>query len=205
MNQIETEGQLIKTALGDNWNHLSPKVQKRFEYEPQPDKPKEYVGEMSEISCSMMGVLFAYFGRLFKAPLIPYSGNSVPIEVKVYKKANRPEIYKTRTYYFKGKKPITVQSAMSLSENNVFTEMVNSWLGMTMQVLTKDGNLYFEGKKYFVKIGSKLIAIPTVLSPGIAYVEHQDYEDESFRVKIEMIHPWFGRMFLQDGVFKEKE
>jgi hypothetical protein len=201
---IETEGQLIKLALGEQWNNLSAKIQARFEDEPSASKPKEYDGVMTEVSCSKLGKLMTYFTRLINAPLIPYCEKNVPIEVKVYKESGNPIDHKSRIYYFTGKKPFKVHSAMSLNNKGEFEEYVNSWLGMKMKVYAAEGNLYFEGMSYFVKIANWRLPIPLLISPGRAYIKHSDYGDDSFLVRIEMKHPLFGMMFLQEGIFKEK-
>jgi hypothetical protein len=201
---IETEGQLIKLALGEQWKNLSAKTQARFENEPTYTKPKEYDGMMTEVRCSKLGKLFTYITRLINAPLIPYCQKQVPIEVKVYKEAGDPSVHKSRVYYFTGKKPFKVHSAMSLNSKGEFEEYVNSWLGMKMKVYAVAGNLHFEGTNYFIKVAGFRLPIPIIFSPGWASIKHSDYGDDSFLVRIEMIHPWFGLMFLQEGIFKEK-
>jgi hypothetical protein len=200
---IETEGQLIKLAMGEQWKNLSAKTQTRFENEPSPSTPKKYTGVMSEVKCSKLGKLMTYFTNLIHAPLIPYHGKNVPIEVTVCKNADTGDIHKERIYYFDGKKPFQVHSNMRMSKGQ-FQEFVNSWLGMNMRVYAKEGNLHFEGTNYFIKLGNIEIPLPAFLSPGKAYIKHADDGEDGFLVKIEMIHPWFGLMFLQEGIFKEK-
>ncbi|NDE89809.1 MAG: DUF4166 domain-containing protein [Alphaproteobacteria bacterium] len=201
---IKTEGQLIKLALGEQWKNLSSKTQARFEQDPLYTEPKEYDGVMTEVRCSPLGKLFAYCAKLINAPLIPYCQTNVPIDVKVYKENGDPSIHKSRVYYFTGRKPFQVHSYMALNRKNEFEEYVNSWLGMTMNVYAINGNLHFETTHYFIKIAEWRLPIPMIFSPGKAMIKHSDYGDDRFEVRIEMIHPWFGLMFLQEGIFKEK-
>jgi len=196
-----TEGQLIRTALGEAWCNLSPKTQKRFENDPER---QEYIGLMSEVSCTRLGKMMAAFAKLFGSPLIPHSGRDVPIEVLVYKKPGNSDIFKKRTYFFKNTPPFTVQTHMHVNERGEFMEYAGLGLGLKMAVRAKDGKLYFHGLGYGLSVGKYLLPIPAFLSPGIAFIEHSDYGEKQFRVRIEMRHPWFGVMFIQDGVFGEK-
>lgn len=201
---MKTEGQLIKAALGDKWQNLSPKTQARFEIDPTHEIPKEYVGEMTEVGCSWVGALLANMTRLIGAPLIPYSEKNVPIDVTVFKKPENPAIYKKRTYRFKNHKPFTVLSWMKLGAKGQFQEFVGFGLGMNMILDAKDQKLCFLGQGYFLEIFGFCIPIPFFLSPGKALIIHSDHGDNAFRVRIEMRHPWFGLMYMQDGVFRDK-
>ncbi len=89
---MKTEGQLIKAALGDRWSELSRKTQARFEADPTHEIPKEYIGDMSVVKCSWLGMIFAQFARFIGGPLIPYSEHDVPIDVTVFKKLDNPAI-----------------------------------------------------------------------------------------------------------------
>lgn len=201
---MKTEGQLIKSALGQKWSNLSDKTKCRFEADPSNEAPKHYSGNMSEVSCSKVGMLLAYIARFVGGPLIPYSGRNVPIDVIVFKKPNDPAIYKKRTYYFQNRKPFTVQSKMLVNESGEFYEFAGFGLGMKMELNAKNDMLFFEGRKYCLKIGTLSITIPLFLSPGKAFIQHSDYGDDAFQVHIEMQHPWFGLMYVQDGIFRDQ-
>lgn len=198
-----TEGALIRTAMGGSWHALSEKTRARFETDPA--KPVEYVGSMSEVRASALGKCFAYAALLMGSPLIPYSGTNVPIDVLVYTTPQRAGIFKKRTYHFAGRKPFTVETFMANDAKHGFIEYAALGLGMTMEVRANGGKLYFHGKRYLLHIGPFYIPLPHFLTPGLAQVEHSDHGDDAFRVRIEMRHPWFGVLFVQDGIFREKK
>lgn len=198
-----TEGQLIKAAIGTDWNNLSKTIQRRFEANPDSDTPLLYEGTMTEIKTSKPGLVFAFFARLLGAPLLPYSGTNIPIDVKVYTEPGKQDIFKQRTYYFPERKPATVHSRMRLDNNGEFLECVGMGLAMQMNIYAKEKALHFDSEEYQWKMLGFTIPIPLFLTPGKTHIQHTDNTDGSFRVRITMCHPWFGEMFLQDGVFRE--
>lgn len=200
-SQPATEGQLIRSALGAQWSCLSPATQKRFETDP--NQPVFYEGMMSEVRCSLLGKVIALVGKCFGSPLIPHSGEHVPIHVMVYKKPDHPDIFKKRTYDFPAKPPFTVETRMCTDSDGQFIEYAGLGLGMIMGLSAQEGRLYFHGTRYVWDTPLGRIPVPAWMSPGLAQVEHRDHEPGRFRVRIEMRHPWFGVTFVQDGIFKE--
>jgi len=198
-----SEGQLIKAAIGEDWNNLSESIQQRFETNPDTEAPLFYDGTMTEIVTSPAGRVFAFFARLIGAPLLPYSGKNIPIKVKVYSQPDRQDIFKQRTYYFPGRKPVTVHSRMQLNQEDEFLECVGLGLAMQMHIYAEEGALHFESTNYQWEILGIKILLPLFLTPGKTHIKHTDNTDGSFRVCITMRHPMFGVMFLQDGIFKE--
>lgn len=201
---MNVEGKLIRTALGDDWYALPENIRNRFSENPDIDKPVAYDGNMTEVTTSISGKIFAFFSRILGAPLLPYSGKNVPIDVKVFGETGTDDVIKQRTYHFPGKKPFTVSSRMTLNEKEEFLECVGMGLAMRMDIFAKDDALHFQSTGYSWSCGRFKINIPLFMTPGNAHITHTDIDDDRFRVRIEMVHPWFGTMFLQDGVFKER-
>lgn len=198
-----TEGQLIRSALGAQWNALSPATQKRFATDP--DSPVAYDGIMTEVWCSRFGRFMAVAARMFGSPLVARKGTDVPIDVLVYKKPGNTAICKKRRYHFPDGHHVTVETRMGMTRGGEFIEYAGMGLGMVMSVGARDGKLYFTGKRYVLDLGFIAIPVPAFATPGIATVEHQDHGDDAFRVRIEMRHPWFGTTFLQDGIFRQRQ
>ena len=198
------EGKLIRTALGEDWNDLPENIRNRFAENPDIEKPVFYDGNMTEVTTSLAGKIFAFFSRILGAPLLPYSGTNVPIDVKVFSDPGTDDVIKQRTYHFPDKKPFTVHSRMTLNAKEKFLECVGMGLAMRMDIFAKDDALHFQSTGYSWTCGKFTVNIPLFMTPGNTHITHTDIDDERFRVRIEMTHPWFGTMFLQDGVFKER-
>lgn len=201
---MTSEGQLFKSQVGENWKNLSPNIQKRFDTDPPHNKPLKYDGIMTRVECSVLGKIFANLIR-FSGALLPYSGTNVPVDIEVYTKPDRLDIFKNRVYFFPSKKPFTFKSNMCLDKNGDVLEFVGFGLGMKIIVFEKEGNLHFKDNGYFWQIGRLRIPLPRLLTPGNTYLIHSDMGEKQFGILIDITHPLFGRMYYQEGIFNHKE
>jgi hypothetical protein len=201
---IASEGELFRKILGSEWSRLHPDIQHRFAKNPLPGKPLNYTGHLSELSCSRFGKLLGFMTMpLIKGALIPYSDSNFPVDIQVYSRENCPSIFKQRTYRLNGRKPIEFTSYMQESSKGEVLEYVGMGLGMKLLLAVKDGNLHFQSDGYFWEILGVRIPLPAVLTPGKTYLCHQNNNPAQFDIRIEIIHPWFGKSFTQVGVFRE--
>jgi len=201
---IRSEGELFKQILGDKWTHLHPDIQKRFEKNPRLDKPLFYEGSLEILSSSFFGKILATITKpLIKAALIPYSCIDCPVDITVYSKENCPFIFKQRIYAIPGKKPIKFTSYMKESTNGDVLEYVGSGLCMKLTVFEKEGNLHFKSDGYYLDLGFMLLAIPAIFTPGKTYLTHINEGPNQFRIRIDINHFLFGKLFVQAGVFKQ--
>ncbi len=198
--QNVSEGRLIRNALGAQWDALPATIRTRFAADPP--EATCYLGTMTEVNCSRFGWIMAQAARCFGAPLIPYRGRDVRIEVMVTAPGNG-DVIKRRIYFFPGRKPIKVQSSMRISPQGRFQECVNGGIGMEMRIFVEDDALHFVSERYYFSVAGRQWPIPSLFTPGRSHVMHRDAADGQFQVRIEMLHPLFGRTFLQDGLFRE--
>lgn len=199
-----SEGALFRKILGARWQALHPDIQNRFEKNPFPGRPLRYTGILSELTCSFWGRLLGHLTRpMIQGALIPYSDYDFPVDIQVYSKPDCPHIYKERTYRLSRRKPIMFTSYMKESEKGEVLEYVGMGLGMKLRVFEKNGNLHFESDGYFWDIGLFRIPLPDLLSPGKTYLTHMNQDRDTFRIRIDITHSIFGKMFTQAGVFHE--
>ena len=201
---LASEGDLFKKILGTRWRSLHPDIQRRFDKNPAPDRPLTYQGVLEELTCSFWGKLIGHITRPFiKGALIPYTDYGVPVDIRVYSKVACPNIYKERTYRLSNRKPIVFTSHMKESKKGEVLEYVGMGLGMKLIVFEKDTNLHFKSDGYFWDIGLFRIPLPDILSPGNTYLTHVNEGSNQFRIRIDITHPLFGKMYTQGGVFRE--
>ncbi len=201
---LKSEGELFKKIMGEEWTRLHPDIQKRFDKNPLADKPLRYHGALTELSCSFWGKLLGHITRpLIKGALIPYTAHDFPVDIQVYSKENCPYIFKHRIYRLPDRKAIEFTSYMKESEKGEVLEYVGMGLGMKLVVFEKDTNLHFKSDGYFWDIGICRIPLPDILSPGHTYLMHINEGENQFRIRIDIKHPIFGKMFVQAGVFRE--
>jgi hypothetical protein len=92
---------------------------------------------------------------------------------------------------------------MRESEKGEVLEYVGAGLGMKLRVFEKNGSLHFESDGYFWDIGICRIPLPELLSPGHTYLKHMNESESSFKIRIDIEHKLFGKMFVQIGSFRE--
>ncbi len=201
---FKSEGDLFKKIIGPEWKMLHPDIQKRFEKNPQPGQPLKYQGVLEELSCSFPGKVLATLANPFiKGALMPYCDYNVPVDIEFYSKINCPYIFKKRIYRLHHRDPIQFTSYMKESEHGDVLEYVGAGFGMKLLVFVKDSNLHFKSNGYFWDIGLCRIPIPKLFTPGSTYLTHVNEGKNQFRIRIDIKHPLFGKMFVQTGIFYE--
>lgn len=201
---LQSEGELFKKIMKEKWLGLHADIKQRFEKNPTPLKPLRYQGQLEELSCSIWGKLLGFITMPFiHGALIPYSAKDFPVDITVYTEENCPYIFKQRIYHLPGRKPIKFTSYMKESEKGEVLEYVGAGLGMKLLVFEKDNNLHFKSDGYFLDIGICRIPLPSFLTPGHTYLMHINEQVNQFRIRIDIVHPLFGQMYVQAGVFSQ--
>jgi hypothetical protein len=203
---FRSEGELFKRIMGDDWLKLHPDIQERFEKNPIPGAPLKYTGVLDELSCSRMGKLMGILTRpLIKGALIPYTAFDVPVDIEVFSKPGDESIFKNRKYRIPGREVIDFTSRMKQNREGEVLEYVGFGLGMKLIVFEKEGNLHFQSDGYFLDLGWFLVPIPGLMTPGKTYLTHENVGGGRFRIRIDIDHVLFGKMFIQAGEFREVE
>ena len=72
---------------------------------------------------------------------------------------------------------------------------------MYVRVSAHDGDLHFEDAGYFLQVMGLRVPVPRLLGPGRVLLRHEDIGSNAFAITIDIVHPWFGRMYFQQGRF----
>jgi len=200
----QSEGELIKNALGAAWQNLHPHIRRRFEHNPAAEQPLYYQGELDQLWCSRTG---KWLGRL-TAPfvggaLIPHCDRDVPVDIAVFGKPDSPAIFKRRWYRLHNRPPIIFTSKMLPSQDGALLEYVGAGLGMRLLLSVVDGDLHFHSDGYFWEIAGVRVPIFPFFTPGKTWLIHRNESAERFSIHIAITHPWLGLTFLQTGWFQE--
>lgn len=201
---VPSEGELFKKILGAKWGGLHPDIRTRFNRNPLPGIALHYKGTLTELTCSRMGKLLGYLTMpMIKGALMPFNDANFPVDIEVYSKQGSAAIFKQRTYFLHGRKPVQFTSFMREAPNGDVLEYVGMGLGMKLVLDVRDGNLHFESDGYFWELLGVRIPLPGILTPGKTFLFHRNNNVDQFDIRIEIRHAWFGTTFTQAGVFRE--
>jgi hypothetical protein len=85
-------------------------------------------------------------------------------------------------------------------ENEVI-EFVRFGVGLRLRVTEENGALVFRDLGYVWRIFGINIPLPGRLLMGSAYVEERPVDDNHFAMKMQIMHPLFGELFVYQGQF----
>ena len=69
---------------------------------------------------------------------------------------------------------------------------------------TDEQALHFHSDHYFLIVGRVRLRLPRWLGPGALTISHVDQGDERFAFVLSLVHPLFGEIIRQTGIFRER-
>ena len=201
----ETLGDLRFRALiaDDDWATLPIQIRRRFSRRLADGNTAVYVGEILETRTNMAGWLLAHAARLIGSPFPVGRDTHVPSVVSVTEDMpNGGQIW-TRLYARRRRFPQIVHSSKRFAGPTGLEEHVGHGVGMTLTMEVKDDALVFRSRDYFVEFFGLRIRLPTWLTPGALTVTHAECADGRFSFTLDVVHPRFGLLIRQMGLFRE--
>ena len=202
--EVPNEGRRIadfSKLLGEAaWLRLPAAVRERFAFHSHVT-PVFYRGGM-RVEASLFGRCFAQLCRMIGTPVAPFTGDSVPVEVRVQDLPDHSGTVWERRYRFPGRAASVVRSIKQLDDDGSLIETLGAGLHMKLDVREIDGALHFISTGYFFRCGSLRIDLPALFPPGMTRVVHVDKGGGKFQFVMRTAHPWFGEMFVQEGEFE---
>jgi hypothetical protein len=183
------------------WASLPPELRRRFE---AGGETVDYHGLMS-LSCSRLGVVFAWLAKPFGGPLPATRADAVSAVVQVRAAAGGVE---WRRHFGAGVCLRTVKSVDArgrLVERAVGGNGTLGGVGMVLRLSVEDGALVFASRSFFLSIGRWRVPVPAWLTPGVCRVEHRAIDERRFRFTMTMTHPFWGITFRQTGIFTDPD
>jgi len=183
---------LMQQALGEQWEELPTALKAHYQHSTNVDSGAldiEYPGFMQPY-LSVMRLLGALVNR---------RGKAVPATVEKWMEGD-VQRWK-RSISFPDGKVIFFKSHWVYAGGNELIEYVSPFMGLRMAVSVVEGELYYEGKHYVLKLASFLLPIPEWLILGHTTIVETALNEEEFSMDFRLQHPWFGRLFRYSGAF----
>jgi hypothetical protein len=205
IDKNETLGDLrFRALISDNdWAALPMSIRRRFSRRLVDGNTAVYVGEILETRTNAAGWLLAHAAQMIGSPFPVSYDAHVPSVVSVTEDmANGSQIW-TRVYARRRRFPQIVHSSKRFAGPTGLEEHVGHGVGMTLTVEVKDDALVFRSRDYFVELFGLRIRLPAWLTPGALSVTHAECADGRFSFTLDVVHPRFGLMIRQMGLFRE--
>lgn len=202
-SSVETFDPTYRDTLGiEAWSRLRPEVRRRFSVKPGPGEKILYRGVMRSVELSFMGWLFAQVCRLIGTPLAPYRGSDVAMLIELERDAAKDGVAWNRIYDFPPDREFTVCSTKSRGDNGDLIEHIGSGFSMRLALSEASGNLVFTSTAYEFSFAGVTLRIPSLLTPGVTTVAHEQLEGDRFRFWLSLDHPLLGCTIFQVGEFQ---
>lgn len=190
---------VFQTVLGDDWTGLGAIIKNHYFLRPQSADYICVSGEMTEIKHSLVAKMLIPFGLLFGA-VVPYQGKNIPIDVHYNSSPENSNIYWDRDFKFK-RGSFHFKSFMEPVKQNEVIEFVRFGVGIRLRVTAEDQALVFRDIGYVWRLFGCDLPIPGRWLMGKVYVEERPINDQSFSMKMTLIHPLAGALFEYCGEF----
>jgi len=196
------DDEAYQRVIGDQWAELASDIQQRFASQLCR---KTYVGKMRYVHLSKIGWVLAKLTRLIGRPLAQSTGRHIPTRVEVFYNAAKQGMMWERWYDFGGTNQECVCSTKCISLNDQLSEHLGGGFSMSLRTRVINGALYFESDEYYWTGLGRCWKLPRWLSPGRTLVFQKSLKNNRFQFYLSVVHPWFGRLITQSGVFKAQE
>ncbi|HJZ19619.1 MAG TPA: DUF4166 domain-containing protein [Bradyrhizobium sp.] len=185
----------------DDWARLPRATRRRFSKRLAGGESTVYVGEV-EVSFSRIGWWLAQIARLLGGPLPTSRDTGVPGIVTVTEDVATGGQIWTRIYARRNGFPQVVHSSKRFEGSTGLEEYLGFGIGMALRTRVEGEALLFCSAGYVLHLGPLRLRLPALLTPGDLTVSHSDFGGE-FRFTLELVHPRFGMLVRQSGIFKE--
>lgn len=186
------------------WSRLPPAVCARFSKRLAPDTAVTYVGTIVDSRRTLAGQWLTELCRLIGAPLPLDADVGVPAVVTVTEDGTSGGQFWTRMYGRLHGFPQVIHSSKRFAGPTGLEEYLGCGFGIALTVSADEQALHFHSDHYFLTMGRVRLRLPRWLGPGALTISHVDQGDERFAFVLSLVHPLFGEIIRQTGIFRER-
>ena len=186
----------------DDWASLPPAVRVRFSKRMRDGATCAYTGVITDIETSRLGRLLARAALLIGAPLPLQFKPGAAVVTVTEDGVGQGQVW-TRLLVRPHGLPQVIHSAKRFAGPTGLEEHLGLGVGMALTVAVEGGVLTFRSAFYFADWFGRRLRLPGWASPGALVVTHEDAQDGRFVFALDLVHPWFGRLIHQRGLFRD--
>lgn len=191
---------LFATVFGDDWQKLSPFMQKRFGNRPYSNDRLQVDGTMTIKGSRWMKLIKPLLK--ISGALIQQEGEHIPVTVIFKSDINSAKYHLLREFKFP--KPIYFNSYMVNTKKNIIVEYMRFNFGWRSKFSVEGDRVLMTHHGYVFRLFNMLIPMPIGLLMGSCNVVERQISQDSFRMEMSLTHFLFGKIYQYEGVFRIK-
>jgi hypothetical protein len=196
--QTNNTPSFMQQALGDQW-HMLPQGLKAHYIDD--DSGSNYAVGLLTVDYPWFMQLHLTLLRMMGALLNRRGKNLTTTVFKIMKAGQQ---YWHREIQYPDGKTIVFKSLFTMTNDKVFIEYTNRFVGIKMKPFVEGNQLKYESCGYVLKLGKLLIPIPEWLALGHASIVETAVNEVEFDMDFRLKHFLFGEIFSYQGRFKTK-
>lgn len=197
---MTTQDPIFKSVFAAQWETLPAVMHKHYANRPFSHDVGTVEGKM-DVEFGWLVKLLSPMLRLVGA-LVPYQGKDIPVTVSFRSEPDSNRFCLDRTFHLPHKSPYVFFSRLVPIEKDIIVEWMKYGIGWKHRFYYQDEKVILEHVGYVWNLLGKMLPIPLGLLLGRGYAEEQALDENRFRMKMNIIHPLFGKMYEYRGVFK---
>ncbi|MCB2081949.1 MAG: DUF4166 domain-containing protein [Hyphomicrobiales bacterium] len=190
----------FKAIFGHQWNALPPVMRIHYQNRPFSDDVLTVEGIMN-VERSWLAVMFSPLFQLI-GTLVPHQAKNVPVTVHYRSEKNSARFCFDRTFHFTDRAPHHFFSRMLQIKDNIVVEFMRFGIGWRIRYEWDGEKVMLHHAGYVWKLFRALIPLPIEWVLGTAYAEEVPLSENRFYMKMEIMHPLFGKVYGYDGEFR---
>lgn len=194
---------IFQSVFADNWEKLPPVMLKHYANRPFSNDIITVEGEM-DVEFGLYFSLLSPFLRLF-GTLIPYRVSNIPAEVRFISEPNSAAFCLERICEIPGKKPYVFFSRIEQQHGNEMIEFMKFGIGWRHKFLYEQDKVILRHIGYVWRVFGWKIPMPFSMFLGKGHAEEFSLSDDSFRMRMTITHPIFGKVYEYRGRFTVKD
>lgn len=194
---------IFKSIFGTAWEAMPPVMHQHYANRPYTQDVVTVEGVM-EVRASRLMQLFAPLLK-WSGLLVPYQGKEVPTTVTFRSESDSRAFAFDREFRFLGKAPYHFRSRMLPVAGNEVIEYMSLGIGWHAAYRFADNKVTLTHRGYVWRVLGYNIPAPLHWLFGKGYAEEEATGDASFRMYMDIRHPWFGEVYTYAGNFEIKE
>lgn len=197
---MKTTQPIFKSIFGEQWENLPAVMHKHYANRAFTDDLVTVAGKL-DVEFVWWVKILSPFLRIFGA-LVPYQGKDIPVTVRFRSEIDSAAYCLERIFNFPDQKAFIFNSKMIQIKDDVIVEFMKYGIGWKHRFYYNGNKVILEHIGYVLSIFNRTVPIPLTLFLGRGYAEEEAIDENRFRMRMNITHFLFGKVYEYRGEFE---